>query len=62
MKIEKLITGCSMLLKKERAQAYNINTFVTFVRIQERAGYKTPWILGTDSTGSIGHFKPSDFK
>ena len=57
-----LVAGNSMLLKKERAQAYNREQFVKFVRLEPRPGYKVPFIIGIDSQEEQGAFKPSDFK
>ena len=56
-----LVPGRIMFLKNDRAEAYNRKPAVEFVRLEPRPGYKVPFIVGIDSQGEQGAFKPSDF-
>jgi len=60
--IRQLPRLAALELKPDRAKAYNIPAEqpVFLLEVQDRKGYKVPWIRGL--AGAPGYFKPQDFK
>jgi len=59
-----LLPGHTVILKPDRQAAYSFATDqLAFIRVQERDGYDTPWIMAINpSDGKEGYFKPSEFR
>jgi len=61
--LKSLREGAQIKLKSARAAAYGMPCpLVDFIRLQERKGYATPFVVCRfDPEKPFGFFKPSDF-
>jgi hypothetical protein len=61
--LKSLKEGAQLKLKSARIAAYRMDQdVVTFIRLQKRKGYKTPFVVcQTNYAKPLGFFKPSDF-
>jgi hypothetical protein len=64
MQAKDIEPGAVLLLKRARQEAYDFpRATVEVVNIQERKGYKVPWIVARSERpeGGLLYFTPSDF-